>query len=386
MEAVKKYLPWTARIIIFGLFMLSGIAKMFPLWMFEKQMVDLGIASWCIAPFLARLIIALELAIAIAILQNHYVRKLVIPITIALLIAFNIHLTIEMVKHGAMNGNCGCFGQFLPMTPLEAFIKNIVVIGILVYLYKVLKDKPKGQNKFSYLSIMYLGSALFMFMAFAHDAKPCKDEGDRIQSEIPNNQSEPILIPDSTLTKESSEVLEEENDEIANEESVKTIEVEADEPKIEIKEKDEVELVKPIVVEPKGPANKTSRFASYTNFNGAKVNLDQGKQIVCLFAAGCDHCQDAAKELTELHNAGILPSLHIIFMDEETFKIPKFFQKAGKQYPYTVVDIPKFWQLLGDGSLTPGVIYMWNGNIQKYYQGTEAEKFNKAGLEKALKK
>jgi len=105
--------------------MLSGIAKMFPLWMFEKQMVDLGIASWCIAPFLARLIIALELAIAIAILQNHYVRKLVIPITIALLIAFNIHLTIEMVKHGAMNGNCGCFGQFLPMTPLEAFIKTL---------------------------------------------------------------------------------------------------------------------------------------------------------------------------------------------------------------------------------------------------------------------
>ena len=73
MSKVKKYIPWLARIVIFGLFMLSGISKLFPLWMFEKQLVDLGIASWCVAPFLARLIIALEIAIAIAILFNHHI-------------------------------------------------------------------------------------------------------------------------------------------------------------------------------------------------------------------------------------------------------------------------------------------------------------------------
>ena len=112
--------------------------------------------------------------------------------------------------------------------------------------------------------------------------------------------------------------------------------------------------------------------------------MDRGKKIICLFAAGCDHCQETAKELTALNRKGILPPLYILFMDEETFKIPDFFKKAGKQYPYTVVDIPTFWQLLGDGALTPGVIYNWNGNIQKYYQGTEDDKFSASDLESLL--
>ena len=68
------------------------------------------------------------MAIAIGILQNHFIKSFVIPITILLLTAFCIHLGIQMVEHGAMNGNCGCFGQLIPMTPLEAAIKNIITI------------------------------------------------------------------------------------------------------------------------------------------------------------------------------------------------------------------------------------------------------------------
>ena len=90
--------------------------------------------------------------------------------------------------------------------------------------------------------------------------------------------------------------------------------------------------------------------------------------------------------MAAIDTKGILPPLHIIFMDEETFKIPEFFKKAGKQYPYTVVDIPTFWQLLGDGALTPGVVYSWNGNFQKVYQGTEDAKFSASDLESLLTK
>ena len=387
MSKVKKYIPWLARIVIFGLFMLSGISKLFPLWMFEKQLVDLGIASWCVAPFLARLIIALEIAIAIAILFNHHIKRIVIPVTIALLVAFNIHLSIEMVKHGAMNGNCGCFGQLLPMTPLEAFIKNLLTIGILIYLFKVLRNKPKGENKFSYLLIMYLGSALLMFMAFAHDVKPCLEEKNRVQSQIP---SSPPLAPDALAHRDSmykEKVAAKKGLQLANlgeapdaYEEEKSKETKTSENNNSVDESSEVVTLE------KGPDQRSSRFAPYTNFNGKTVNLDQGKQIICLFAAGCDHCQETAKELAAIDTKGILPPLHIIFMDEETFKIPEFFKKAGKQYPYTVVDIPTFWQLLGDGALTPGVVYSWNGNFQKVYQGTEDAKFSASDLESLLTK
>jgi hypothetical protein len=70
--------------------------------------------------YLARFIIALEIAIAIAILQPHFIKRIIIPSIILLLIAFCLHLAIQMYQYGAMNGNCGCFGQLIPMTPLEA--------------------------------------------------------------------------------------------------------------------------------------------------------------------------------------------------------------------------------------------------------------------------
>ena len=41
MNAMKKYLPWTFRILISALFLLSVIAKAYPIWSFEKQLVDL---------------------------------------------------------------------------------------------------------------------------------------------------------------------------------------------------------------------------------------------------------------------------------------------------------------------------------------------------------
>ncbi|MDP3684408.1 MAG: hypothetical protein Q8S01_10795, partial [Ignavibacteria bacterium] len=62
---------------------------MFPLWAFEKQLVDLGLATWCSAPYFARLLIALEIAIGITILQKHHLKKIVIPTAIFLLIVFS---------------------------------------------------------------------------------------------------------------------------------------------------------------------------------------------------------------------------------------------------------------------------------------------------------
>ena len=86
---MKKDLTLPARILISILFFVSAIAKMIDftwtkgfsktIWMFEKQLVDLDIATWCSAPYLARVIIAIEIAIAFAILQNHFIKKIVIP-------------------------------------------------------------------------------------------------------------------------------------------------------------------------------------------------------------------------------------------------------------------------------------------------------------------
>ncbi len=358
MSKLKKYLPWSIRIFIFIMFMVSGIAKMFPIWAFEKQFVDLGFASWCNAPYFARFIIALEIAIGIGILQPHFLKRFVIPVTVILLAAFCVHLSMQMYAHGAMTGNCGCFGQLIPMTPLEAFIKNVVCIALLIYLYKHVNDREKGQNKFVYIILIYLASALFMFVFFPFS--PCKN----IET----------VVPEVSLT-DSVKNLPEAKD-TTNTTAVKQGNTDNKDAAI----KDST----PIVVEEKGPPKIKSRYSSVSTFSNKKVDLDAGKKILCLFAAGCDHCRHTAKELHLLAKKISLPPIYVIFMNEEIDQIPDFFKEAETKFPYTIIEVPAFWNLIGSNADTPGVVFLWNGNIIKFYEGLDANKFNVQEFEKVI--
>ena len=319
---------------------------MFPLWAFEKQLVDLGFATWCSAPYFVRMLIALELAIGIAILQKYHLKKIVFPTAISLLIIFSIHLAIEMYRHGALNGNCGCFGQLIDMSPLAAFIKNMIMIGLLIYLYRIISAEEKGKQKSIYLILILFSSLLFMFILFPFS--PCRQK---------INLEETIIKVDSAQNKQPS--------------SASPVAAENNRKK--------TTQNKSVVSEPK---KVTSRFAEYSTFGNKQVNLDEGKKIVCLFAAGCDHCKEVAKAICELSKKDNSPQVYILFMDEETNLIPDFFKEMGCTFPYQVIDVSKFWPLMGDSGNTPGVFCLWNGNIIKFYEGTGNNKFDQEGFKK----
>ncbi|MFM2190459.1 MAG: hypothetical protein RL491_845, partial [Bacteroidota bacterium] len=310
--------------------------------------------SWCNAHYFARLLIALELSLGVAIIQPHFLKRIVLPSTIILLVLFCIHLTIEMVKHGAMNGNCGCFGQLIPMTPLEAVIKNILTLGILGYIYVNVSDKPKGENRFSILLVIGFLCSLLMFMLFPFC--PC-------EKEMANADQETAVVVEEELVED---VLED------------TASVAAVNPSSEINDTPS-KVVQDTVKKETGPAPVKSKFASYNVFDGKKVNIDSGKKILCLFVPGCDHCQHAAADLAEMSKQPGFPSVYIYFMDEEPEKIPDFHKIVGKRFPSKVLDIPTFWKLLGNGS-TPGVVYLWNGNIITEFEGTGDNAFTKEKL------
>lgn len=360
---IKQSLPWIVRVLVFAIFMLSGIAKLIPVWAFEKQLVDLGITSWSYAPYLARLIIAFEIAIGVAILQSHYLKRIVIPATILLLLAFCIHLLILMFQNGALSGNCGCFGQLIPMSPLEAFIKNIVTIGLLVYMYFNVRDKEKDKNKFTYLVLIYLASALIMFMFFPF----CPNKDTAWTRPFTYN---PDTIKQTTIINHST-VIEKKNP---------TNVFHKDQGKNSVT-KNEAPAMQPAVSVPK---HVKSRFSRFTAFENETVNLDDGKKILCFFVPGCDECREAAKQINLLSKEIQLPPVYILFMNEETDKIPDFFMEANVRYPYTVIEVPVFWDLFGMNANTPGVFYLWNGNIMRFYEGSDGNKFNSEDFRKAI--
>ena len=93
----------------------------------------------------------------------NYFKKIIIPATILLLLAFTVYLSISIftTKDWGMSGNCGCYGQWLPMNPFESAIKNLVLIGIIIWIYKHTHTRARD---WKIPTILMLAGYLFIFI------------------------------------------------------------------------------------------------------------------------------------------------------------------------------------------------------------------------------
>ena len=303
-----KNITLISRLLISGLFLLSAIAKLYPTPLYgitkvfeEGQLIPMGFSE-DFAPFLSRLIIAFEIFIAFAILQTHYIKKLIIPSTILLLIIFNVDLALDIFVGN--DENCGCFGQLIPMTPTEAFIKNIFTILLLIFIYRNMNDKK--ESSFLLLLNGFLIISVLMFS----------------------------LLPIATNSS-------------------------------------------------------SKQISSYSSYVDEAFNINEGKKILCFFDAGCEHCMDAAKSLTEIaSNSTEFPDVHIIFSDTEEGKIPDFLKYSGKEYSYQIMefynpddDINSYLEVLGFEYENPVIIYYNNGNQMRFYDGTGSNEYDAKDFE-----
>lgn len=360
-----KYVSPAIRITIAFLFIISAIAKMYPspyfaISTFEvKQLYPMGFSE-TIAPWFSRILIGIELALGILILQNNYLKKIIIPATIFLLVVFIGHLSYQTFLSGGNTGNCGCFGELLPMTPIEAIVKNIVAVLLLGWLYK-LTEKDIPNSKFWVVGLITIASIAAIFLL-----APIKKstENDVIAPQTPIGKIETGF--DSTATPAPAE---------ENKLPITTADTLKDKT---VKKEPEKEVEKIAVNE---PAKRKSGYAKYFS------DIDKGRKTLCFFVPGCDHCMEAAKELTEMKRKNPnSPEIRIIFMNEEPEKIPDFFKFAGSEYPYVMIDVIPFWGVLGSGKDTPGVKYLWNGNEYKFYWGITDNKFNAAEYQTIINK
>lgn len=353
MQPIERYLPWSIRILIAGLFLVSAYGKIYPdpsaygtISMFEvKQLYPLGF-SVELAKIFSRALIGVEFGLGLLLLFPFDLKKWVIPALIAMLAIFVVHLTIEIITTGN-KGNCGCFGALLPMTPLEAIMKNILSIGLLALLWKRYGAQLPARSNIWFLTSIISICMLLMFVFI-----PTYKAATAVTVPVEQNSgSDPQLKSGIDTTK------------MAN-------------PKIG---KDSTKVAKPKDL---GPKMKKSGYEQHF------ANINQGKKLLCFFAPSCDHCRATAKQLTALKNSTPdFPEIQILFMDEAAEEIPDFFKFTGASYTYKILDIIEFWSVLGGNRDVPGVAYLWNGNLVKLYHGPEGEAaFNKEDLKTQLQK
>lgn len=351
----KKNISWIIRIIVALLFIVSAIAKLYPspyfaISTFEvKQLYTLGFSD-TIAPYFSRILIGIEFALGFLLLNNNFLKRITIPATIGLLVVFILHLSYVTFLSGGNSGNCGCFGELIPMTPIEAIIKNIIAVGLLVWLFQLLENDKK--SNFWILTTVTLACTLGLFMLAPMKAASIA---------ISNSNDNLNITNDSVLQNTDSIKFEE----------IKTID----------SSKSKTEKVVEEVQKEAGPKQAISGFAEFY------ADIDKGQKILCFFVPGCEHCRDAAKDLNVLQKKHKdFPKVQIVFMDEEAEKIPDFFKYAGKQFPYKVIDIIPFWTKLGSVRDTPGIVYIHNGNVIKFYDGIAEKAFNSKAIEKEIYK
>jgi len=359
MQNIERYLPWSIRILIAGLFLVSAYGKIYPdpsaygtISMFEvKQLYPLGFNAE-LAKIFSRSLIGIEFGLGLLLLFPFDLKKWVIPSVVLMLGVFVVHLSIQMAVSGN-KGNCGCFGALLPMTPLEAILKNVLSIGLLLILWKRYGTQLPEKSNIWFLTTVLSLCMLLMFIFI-----PTYKAATVVQTPTP-------VVEQATAINTATDVSQTQDPK-----ALKTPVTVADTASKVKKPKD------------LGPKPKKSGYEKYF------ANINDGKKLLCFFAPSCDHCRATAKQLVAMKNSiPDFPELQILFMDEAAEEIPDFFKFAGAQFNFKTLDIIEFWGVLGGNRDVPGVAYLWNGNVVKFYHSPEGpQAFNKEDLKTQLQK
>jgi len=162
---MAKKIVFISLTVLLGLvFLLSAFTKLYPIEPFEYTFVDLGILNWQMAPFAARIIISLEFIIGVLLIFQINLKKITYKLAIGILIFFSIYLLAQIIFVGN-KGNCGCFGTYFQMSPLQALIKNIAMLGILFLLnkYHIGWQIAKKYNFYIWASALGIASLPFIW-------------------------------------------------------------------------------------------------------------------------------------------------------------------------------------------------------------------------------
>ena len=334
---MKRKILILIQILAGCLFIFSSVAKLAPIETFEQILVRQGLANWESVVYFSRIIIIIELFLGLSFFQNSYIKKIFTPAAIGLLLIFSAHLTYTIITEGSRD-NCGCFGRLIVMTPLEALIKNIILLIPLIYLYFNVESpgvnlKPVKKESFKLPAAYFVFSLLAVMLLF-----PIK------HYELPDK-----MIETSTAEKERLSDVQIKNEIGETEAEVKT------ETPIEQKPSNEIE----IKTEPR-LEKRVSVFAGFKEFSGEEVDLDNGEKIVALFSLDCEDCMETALKIGELIKTNDLPPIYVLFLGEQD-QVADFFEAAQNEFKYQIIPPQKFFPLIGN--FPPRIVYLKDGNI-----------------------
>ena len=302
---MKKLLIFFLNIVIGLVYLYSAYSKLYPIEPFEFTFVDLGLANWQTAPFIARFVIGVEFFLGVLfVLQIK--TKWASRISIGMLFAFSIYLIGIILKRGN-DGNCGCFRNAIQLTPAMGILKNIVLLllNLFTLFFPSLIDYSKIQQKFTtdwlrkgfenYLAILVLCIALLL---------------PHILNYVDLDYSEAYLTsPEQQFSLELDSLY------------------------------------------------------SNAKINSPPPQLKSGKHLLAFMSLTCPHCRIAAKKMRIMKERN--PTLNFYFiLNGDDDKIEPFFKDTGARNISWCMLLGKNFILLSRGTNMPAIYLVNNGKVE----------------------
>lgn len=174
---IKRTVGLLLLLALSGTFLFSGWSKIYSDNAFDNfqwTFIDLGIDSVLAAGIIARAMIGFEFMLGLFLLGHVFLRKFTYKAIVGVLIVFIIYLLLVIAKQGN-TGSCGCFGDKLAMTPLQAIWKNVAMIAATVVLMFIYPVKPYRFQEYVVMLLCLLSfSAPFVMNGIALGTAPVK--------------------------------------------------------------------------------------------------------------------------------------------------------------------------------------------------------------------
>jgi hypothetical protein len=361
----KNTVVQISRIVISFLFVFGAISKLISMPFFDGMVAELFLGPdyfdkpkamfW--VQLSTRILVAAELVVGIALLQNKWFKSLVLPAALGILVLFTVHLFYEGFSkpNGFTEGNCGCFGDVLPMTNLESILKNVVglVLGGFAWLWY------RGQKFADWASPAMLGVVTMFTLAFGIKSyAPAVTPSVALTSDFGDSTER-----DLTLVK--PEIMEE----TAAEELVELEETKPAPPAPVVEDKEDkppvVEEVPVVTEEVRPVVPKTLQlFQQYASGVNSIAPM-KGTKMVCLFSMSCSHCQEVYADICSFSESKKLPGMYLINYGTD-YEQNYFFNQAGDcKHAHTLVsEYPNFKRML-EGKTYPRIVVFKDGKLAK---------------------
>lgn len=170
-----------ARVIMGVVFIIAGLTKVWDPVLFYweavsyAELIGIGRDLW---PTLGRIAVGMgpvEAALGLALVVN-WRSRLMLPVAAVLMVAF-LGLT-GTAWYGGSDMDCGCFGALVERTPRQAFLEDVVMLGLLILAWWRGRDLWPAVPSRGLLQ----GAALAVLLCLGTTALRFYPESDRLES------------------------------------------------------------------------------------------------------------------------------------------------------------------------------------------------------------